>query len=128
MTVTYDEPAEVAAVVAARSRPVLVGLDVDGVLAPIVEHADDAVLLDGMADAVGAVARMNELHVAVVSGRSVDDLARFDFGDEIEVIGSHGMESRGRPMPALSQDERGLLARLDDAATRAAARAGEGDA
>lgn len=123
---TYDEPAEVAAVVAARPRPVLIGLDVDGVLAPIVDHADDAVLLDGMADAVRDVAAMSEVHVAVVSGRSVDDLERFDFGDDMEVIGSHGMESRGRPMPPLTHDERTLLARLDDAATRAAGRAGDG--
>jgi trehalose-phosphatase len=126
VTTAYDEPAEVAAVVATRSRPVLIGLDVDGVLAPIVDHADDAVLLDGMADAVHRVAGMNDVHVAVVSGRSVDDLERFDFGDAIEVIGSHGMESRGRPMPPLSHDERTLLARLDDAATRAATRAGQG--
>jgi trehalose-phosphatase len=123
---SYDRPAEVAAVVAARSRPVLIGLDVDGVLAPIVDHADDAVLLDGMAVAVRDVAAMSDVHVAVVSGRSVDDLERFDFADDVEVIGSHGMESRGRPMPPLSHDERTLLARLDHAATRAAARAGEG--
>jgi trehalose 6-phosphate phosphatase len=123
---SYDRPAEVAAVVAARSRPVLIGLDVDGVLAPIVDHADDAVLLDGMADAVRRVAGISDVHVAVVSGRSVADLERFDFGDGIEVIGSHGMESRGRPMPPLSHDERTLLARLDEAATRAATRAGEG--
>jgi trehalose-phosphatase len=121
--ISYDEPADVAAVIAARPRPVLLGLDVDGVLAPIVDHADDAVLLDGMADAVRDVARMARVHVAVVSGRSIDDLARFDFDDGLEVIGSHGMESRGRPMSPLDEDERTLLARLDAAADSAASRA-----
>jgi trehalose 6-phosphate phosphatase len=122
----YDEPAEVAAAVAERPRPVLIGLDVDGVLAPIVDHADDAVLLDGMADAVREVARMQDVHVAVVSGRSVGDLARFRFDDELEVIGSHGMESRGRSMAPLDEDERALLGLLDDAATHAATAAGDG--
>jgi trehalose 6-phosphate phosphatase len=124
--ISYDVPADVAAVIAARPRPVLIGLDVDGVLAPIVDHADDAVLLDGMADAVGEVARMRQVHVAVVSGRSIDDLTRFGFDGALEVIGSHGMESRGRPMSPLDERERALLAHLDAAATSAASRAGGG--
>ena len=37
-----DDPTAVAADAAALARPLLVGLDVDGVLAPIVAHADDA--------------------------------------------------------------------------------------
>ena len=40
-------------------RPLLVGLDVDGVLAPIVDHADDATLLPGMLAAVTALAERN---------------------------------------------------------------------
>ncbi len=104
----------------------LIGLDVDGVLAPIVAHADDATLLDGMADAVSAVAALDGVHVAVVSGRSLAGLAQFDFGDDVNVIGSHGMETLDHPLAPLTADERARLARLDDAATRAAARAGEG--
>ena len=58
---------------ACRARPLLVGLDVDGVLAPIVAHADDAELLPGVLEAVGALA--DRTPVAIVSGRTVEDLA-----------------------------------------------------
>ena len=44
-----DLPDDVATAAAALARPLLVGLDVDGVLAPIVAHADDAALLPGHA-------------------------------------------------------------------------------
>jgi trehalose-phosphatase len=122
----YDDPVDIARRVAACPRPMLVGLDVDGVLAPIVDHADDAALLAGMGEAVSAVAAVDELHVAVVSGRSLAGLAQFGFGDDVEMIGSHGMETRDHSMEPLAVDERTLLADLDGAAVAAAERAGAG--
>ena len=124
--IRYDDPAEIAGRVASRARPLLVGLDVDGVLAPIVDHADDAALLAGMGAAVSAVAALDDVFVAVVSGRSLAGLAQFGFGDDVEMIGSHGMETRDHPMEPLAEDERGLLADLDVAAVTAAERAGAG--
>ncbi len=56
--------------------------------------------VDGILDAIHAIADLAGVHVAVVSGRSVDDLARFGFGDDVEVIGSHGAERRDRPQAA----------------------------
>jgi trehalose-phosphatase len=122
----YDDPTEIADRVARRPGPLLVGLDVDGVLAPIVDHADDAVLLAGMGAAVSAVAALDDVFVAVVSGRSLAGLAQFGFGDDVEMIGSHGMETRHRPMEPLSDHERRVLADLDAAAVVAANRAGAG--
>jgi trehalose-phosphatase len=122
----YDDPAEIAGLVAKRPRPLLVGLDVDGVLAPIVDHADDAVLLAGMGPAVSAVAALDDVVVAVVSGRSLAGLTQFGFGDDVEMIGSHGMETRDLPMEPLTDHERLLLADLDGAAVTAAERAGAG--
>jgi trehalose-phosphatase len=122
----YDDPAAVARAVAACPLPVLVGLDVDGVLAPIVAHADDATLLAGMEAAVSAVAALDDVHVAVVSGRSLAGLAQFGFGDDVRVIGSHGMEARGHPMAPLTTAERDRMARLNEAALAAAGRAGQG--
>jgi len=123
---SYDDPAEIAGRVARRPRPLLVGLDVDGVLAPIVDHADDAALLAGMEAAVSVVAALDDVYVAVVSGRSLAGLAQFGFGDDVEMIGSHGMETRDHPMEPLTDDERTLLADLDGAAVSAAERAGAG--
>jgi trehalose-phosphatase len=122
----YDDPVDIARWVAACPRPMLVGLDVDGVLAPIVDHADDATLLAGMGAAVSAVAALDDVFVAVVSGRSLAGLAQFGFGDDVEMIGSHGMETRDHPMEPLTDDERALLADLDEAAVAAAGRAGSG--
>jgi len=124
--VKYDDPVDISRLVAASPRPLLVGLDVDGVLAPIVDHADDAVLLAGMGWAVDAVARLADVCVAVVSGRSVAGLEQFGFGDHVQVIGSHGMETRGLAMAPLGAREQTLLQRLDDAAVAAADRAGDG--
>lgn len=123
---SYDDPAEIAGRVGRRPRPLLVGLDVDGVLAPIVDHADDAALLAGMGAAVSAVAALDDVFVAVVSGRSLAGLAQFGFGDDVEMIGSHGMETRDHPMEPLTDTERTLLADLDGAAVAAAERAGTG--
>jgi trehalose 6-phosphate phosphatase len=122
----YDDPVDIARLLASRPRPMLIGLDVDGVLAPIVDHADDAVLLDGMAPAVSAVATLDEVHVAVVSGRSLAGLEQFGFGDDVHVIGSHGMETRDRPLTPLTDDEQARLATLEEAATKAARMAGDG--
>ena len=123
---TYDDPAQLARLVAAAPRPLLVGLDVDGVLSPLVDHAADAILLDGMAGAVSALAELGSVHVAVVSGRSLDGLAQFRFGPDIDVIGSHGMEIRGRPMDPLDGTEALRLAELDALAVAGADAAGAG--
>ncbi len=125
MTV-YDDPAELARLVAASPRPILVGLDVDGVLAPLVDHAADAVLLDGMSDAVSAVATLESVDVVVVSGRSLDGLAQFGFGHDVDLIGSHGMETRDRAMEPLDAEEGHRLATLDALTVEAADRAGDG--
>ncbi len=122
----YDDPVAIARLVGARPRPMLIGLDVDGVLAPIVAHAAEAVLLSGMAAAVSAVSALDGVHVAVVSGRSLDGLAQFGFDDDVRMIGSHGMETSDEPMVPLSEDERARLQLLDEAAGAAAKLAGEG--
>lgn len=93
-------------------------------LAPIVDHADDAVLLPGMLDAVERLAAWTT--VAVVSGRTVADLRRFGFPDEIEVFGLHGMERDGTRTIELAADEQARLARLHALATEAAGHAGDG--
>jgi trehalose-phosphatase len=122
----YDDPAAIARRVADCSRPLLLGLDVDGVLAPLVDHADDSVLLDGMSVAVSAVAALDGVHVAVVSGRSLDGLDQFGFGNDVDMIGSHGMETRDHPMNPLSDDELERLATIDALTVEAAERAGDG--
>ena len=48
--------------------------------------------------------------VGIVSGRNVENLARFGFPDVLLVAGSHGAERRGRPLAPLSVAETERLA------------------
>ena len=73
-----------------RVTDALLAFDVDGVLAPLVAHADEAKLSEGVADALAILAGRH--HVALLSGRSLGSLSRLlDFPDGLHVIGSHGL-------------------------------------
>ncbi|MET0146115.1 MAG: trehalose-phosphatase [Ilumatobacteraceae bacterium] len=120
----FDDPTAVGAFAASLAAPLLVGLDVDGVLAPIVAHADDALLLPGMLAAVRALAALTP--VAVVSGRTVDDLGRFGFPDDVAMFGLHGMERRAERTIVLADHEQARLEQLRAMAADAADRAGDG--
>lgn len=72
----------------------LVALDFDGVLAPIVEVPSQARPLPASAAAVGALAALPDTTVALVSGRGLADLAAVSgFGSPVRLVGSHGGES-----------------------------------
>lgn len=120
----FDDPVAVADEALALSRPLLVAFDVDGVLAPIVDHAADAALLPGMLDAL--IDLSARLRVGVVSGRAIENLERFGFPDMFMVAGSHGAERRGTPFTPLSPAESRRLDRLRTLAERAALEAGSG--
>jgi trehalose 6-phosphate phosphatase len=124
VTEAAEDPDAVARVAAELGRPLLVGLDVDGVLAPIVAHANDAELLPGMREAINALAHC--VAVAVVSGRTVEDLQRFGFPEHVEVFGLHGMERDGERAVELVAHEQERLERLVALASAAAEQAGEG--
>ncbi|MGQ0574617.1 MAG: trehalose-phosphatase [Pseudonocardia sp.] len=71
----------------------LVALDFDGVLAPIVEVPSAARPLPAAAAAVGKLATLPDVTVALVSGRGLADLAAVSgFGAPIRLVGSHGGE------------------------------------
>jgi alpha,alpha-trehalose-phosphate synthase [UDP-forming]/trehalose-phosphatase len=122
----FDDPGDLADVVAALPRPLLVALDVDGVLAPIVSHPDHATVTADVRDVLGALAAHDDIHVAVVSGRTVADLSRFEFPTGVEVVGSHGMETERSGLPALDAAEHDRLEVLRRIATEAAETAGDG--
>ena len=122
----FDDPAELADLVASRPRPLLLALDVDGVLAPLVDHPDDSRLLDGVTPPLIRLAVAADIDVAVVSGRSLAGLEQFGFDSRITVVGSHGMETRGAELTGLDGDERARLAQLQRLADDAVAEAGNG--
>ncbi|WP_214367758.1 trehalose-phosphatase [Pseudonocardia sp. H11422] len=78
---------------AATAPRLLVTLDFDGVLAPIVSDPSAARPLPAAARAVGALAQLPGTTVALVSGRGLADLAAVSgFGAPIRMVGSHGGE------------------------------------
>ena len=117
-------PDRLAAEVAPILGSALIGFDVDGVLAPIVEKAHDAALSPGVLDELERLAM--RARVVIVSGRSVGDLDRFSFPPTLEVVGSHGLERRGMPPLALDDDEQYTFDQLELLATRAVDAAGDG--
>ncbi len=81
-------------------RRVLVGLDFDGVLAPIVDRRDDARPVPGAMAAVRRLARCAGIEVALVSGRALDSLrgvSGVSDEDDLSLVGSHGAEAWLRP-------------------------------
>lgn len=66
-------------------------LDVDGVLAPIVERPEDARVPDETRDELTRLARRYAL-VAVVSGRASAEARRIVGVPELAYVGSHGLE------------------------------------
>ena len=73
--------------------PVLVALDFDGVLAPFVAHPPDARATPAAVSALARLGRVDGIHVALVSGRSVGSLAAVaQVPDGTLLVGSHGAE------------------------------------
>ena len=77
----------------AVKKRLLVFLDYDGTLSPIVRRPEDAVLSERMRAAVRALAA--RCSVAVVSGRDLADVRALVGIDEILYAGSHGFEIAG---------------------------------
>jgi len=100
-------------------RPLLVALDFDGTLAPLVDHPEDSRMLPPAAEALALLAGVPGVALALVSGRNVLDLhhrANAPMGTIL--IGSHGGE-RGRVGPAgLELDPIRLDRAQDDLLTR----------
>jgi len=75
------------------AKTLLVALDFDGVLAPIVPVPSDARPLPGSAAAIEALADLPGTTVTMVSGRGLADLAAVSgFTSPVRMIGSHGFE------------------------------------
>ena len=74
----------------AMEKQLVIFLDYDGTLSPIVTRPEDAHLSDRMRAALQAVAQHHK--VAVVSGRGLDDVRQRIALDDLYYAGSHGFE------------------------------------
>lgn len=77
----------------ASTGSLLVALDFDGVLAPLVDDPSTSRPLPDSADAVRRLAAHDRTRVVLVSGRGRDDLATVSgFESPVGLVGSHGAE------------------------------------
>ena len=77
----------------AKGKHLVVFLDYDGTLTPIVEKPEDATLGDGMRTALSRLAA--RVPVAIVSGRDLADVQGFVEDDQLYYAGSHGFDLAG---------------------------------
>lgn len=95
-------------------EPLLVCSDFDGTLSPIVTRPEDAAPLDGVAPLLDRLAHSDLTTVAVVSGRSLGDLARLSgLSAPIVLVGSHGGEFETGFVTDLTAQHNELLEQLD---------------
>ncbi len=77
----------------ARVPNLLVACDYDGTVAPLADNPMEAFPNRESVAAVRSLAEQANTHVAVISGRSLRDLATLSrFPEEIRLVGSHGSE------------------------------------
>ncbi|XP_058206121.1 probable trehalose-phosphate phosphatase 2 [Rhododendron vialii] len=86
----------------AKGKKIVVFLDYDGTLSPIVHDPAHAFMSDPMRSAVREVAKC--FPTAIISGRSRDKVYEFVKLDEVYYAGSHGMDIRGPPQQLKSYD------------------------
>ena len=96
----------------AASPELVVALDFDGTLAPIVAVPKDARALPEALAAIKGLAALPSTTVVLVSGRAVADLAEVSgLASPIKLVGSHGLETDDGPVP-LDDAQRERLADL----------------
>lgn len=111
-----------------EGKEVVVFLDYDGTLTPIVSHPEDALLSEEMRKTLTSLA--DQCPVAVISGRSLRDVKERVGIDNLYYAGSHGFEIEGpgglklehkeakKLLPVIDEVEEGLkqqLANIDGA-------------
>jgi trehalose-phosphatase len=88
-----DEPLRNAVARIARVPHLLVACDYDGTIAPLVDEPTHAVPLPEAVSAIRSLAALPQTTVAVISGRSLRDLAALSrLPSEVHLVGSHGSE------------------------------------
>lgn len=78
-----------------RAGRMLVALDFDGTLSPIVERPEDAALLDGLAEPLRRLAGREDTVAAIVSGRGLADVRSRVGLETLYYAGNHGFEIEG---------------------------------
>lgn len=94
---------------ASKGKQIVIFLDYDSTLSPIVEDPDRAFMTNDMRETVRDVAKC--FPTAIVSGRCIAKVYRFVGLSELYYAGSHGMDIKG-PAPAKGVNQAAVLFQL----------------
>lgn len=109
-----------------RAGRMLVALDFDGTLSPIVPRPGDAALLEEVVAPLRRLAGREDTVVAIVSGRGLGDVRARVRLDGLYYAGNHGFEIEGPGVDRVHESARAARPELEAAASAlAAALAGE---
>ncbi len=96
------------------ARHLLVCSDYDGTLAPLASHPSQARLLPGALDILHDLAGLSDTRVAIISGRSREDLrAHSGLGWPVQLAGSHGAELPLQAAAAPDAEQQAKIDRLE---------------
>jgi trehalose 6-phosphate phosphatase len=76
------------------SEALFIAVDFDGTLTPIAEHPAQVHLPERARELLRRLAGRDRVHVAVISGRRLDDLEGLIEGDRVFLAGAGGLETR----------------------------------
>jgi trehalose-phosphatase len=96
-------PLQAAVAVRLGGTPLSILLDIDGTLAPIAPRPDQAKVPADTCKALERLIEIPDAHVAVVTGRSVNDGRRMVALKGLGVIGNHGFEILGEHDEVISE-------------------------
>ena len=96
-------PLQPAVAVRLGGTPLSILLDIDGTLAPIAPRPDQAKVPAETCKAVERLIAIPDAHVAIVTGRSVDDGRRIVPLKGLGIIGNHGFEVLGESGEVISE-------------------------
>jgi trehalose 6-phosphate synthase/phosphatase len=80
-------------------------LDYDGTLTPLVDHPDQAGLAPGTRALLKTLSRRDDTEVAIVSGRSLDDVRSLVNLDRATYAGNHGLEVSAPDLPHFEHED-----------------------
>lgn len=106
-------------------RPLMLLLDIDGTLSPIAPRPDVAIVPVATQRVLGELARLPDVHVVVISGRSVQDARRLVGVPELWTIGNHGFEVAPPGQPPTVREDVARFAAVVRAAGKRAFELGE---
>lgn len=104
-----------------RAGRMLVALDFDGTLSPIVPVPGEAALLEGLAAPLRRLAERADTVVAIVSGRALADVRARVTLDGVYYAGNHGFEIEGPGVDRVHEIARSSRPALEAAASELAA-------